>query len=47
MVKSLMAPYEFDRRSDHWVKAKKDYIGGMALHDTMVQGEAGGGLVQL
>jgi DNA ligase-1 len=35
MVKSLGSPYEPARRSDHWFKAKKDYIGGLSLHDSL------------
>jgi len=37
MIKSLGAGsiYEPDRRSDLWLKAKKDYLGGLALHDTL------------
>jgi hypothetical protein len=35
MVKSLASPYEPARRSDYWIKAKKDYIGGLSLHDSL------------
>lgn len=27
--------YEPNRRSEKWIKVKKDYIGGLALHDTL------------
>ena len=33
MLKSLTATYEPSRRSDHWVKLKRDYCEG--LHDTL------------
>lgn len=33
MLKSLAAKYEPSRRSDHWIKLKKDYCSG--LHDTL------------
>lgn len=33
MLKSLAGPYEPSRRSDHWVKLKRDYCEG--LHDTL------------
>ncbi|KAL4419767.1 hypothetical protein ABPG75_006865 [Micractinium tetrahymenae] len=33
MLKSLAGPYEPSRRSDHWLKLKRDYCEG--LHDTL------------